>query len=368
MGVWSFTFLLTLFSFYPGHILPHDPHYNHARSNLIAPPTDASRYAFNPEPPPIQRDTLQSTSRVCWNVSALHEDDYLCTHVRKQLYYETGRDVCVRVVQGQHDAGVTVLYLPQYLHEAEVGRTLRIAGGLRNSSMIQGREQIIMVDRLAWRRVPRCADTLGHLRAVLGVSVDSGNSFTLLSILTPSGEPNPDSHLFLRTHLFVTTCGSPCWRTGMGSTQRPLTRYLPVRSEQHFDLKQHIESAGHQIELCPFIIVTATACRGYLHKLGSKFRTWQKRWFVFDRSKRALMYYSDKNETKPRGGVYFQAIEEVYVDHLHSVKSPNPKLTFCVKTYERTFHLMAPSPEAMRIWIDIIFTGAEGYQEFQGGT
>ena len=63
-----------------------------------------------------------------------------------------------------------------------------------------------------------------------------------------------------------------------------------------------------------------------------------------------------------------QAIEEVYVDHLHSVKSPNPKLTFCVKTYERTFHLMAPSPEAMRIWIDIIFTGAEGYQEFQGGT
>nr|XP_045622979.1 pleckstrin homology-like domain family B member 2 isoform X5 [Procambarus clarkii]XP_045622980.1 pleckstrin homology-like domain family B member 2 isoform X5 [Procambarus clarkii]XP_045622981.1 pleckstrin homology-like domain family B member 2 isoform X5 [Procambarus clarkii]XP_045622982.1 pleckstrin homology-like domain family B member 2 isoform X5 [Procambarus clarkii]XP_045622985.1 pleckstrin homology-like domain family B member 2 isoform X5 [Procambarus clarkii]XP_045622986.1 pleckstrin len=150
--------------------------------------------------------------------------------------------------------------------------------------------------------------------------------------------------------------------------QRPLTRYLPVRSEQHFDLKQHIESAGHQIELCPYIIVTSTACRGYLHKLGSKFRTWHKRWFVFDRSRRALTYYSDKNENKARGGVYFQAIEEVYVDHLHSVKSPNPKLTFCVKTYERTFHLMAPSPEAMRIWIDIIFTGAEGYQEFQGGT
>lgn len=91
--------------------------------------------------------------------------------------------------------------------------------------------------------------------------------------------------------------------------QRPLTRYLPVRSEQHFDLKQHIESAGHQIELCPYIVVSATACRGYLHKLGSKFRTWQKRWFVFDRSKRALMYYSDKSESKPRGGVYFQVSE-----------------------------------------------------------
>jgi len=59
-----------------------------------------------------------------------------------------------------------------------------------------------------------------------------------------------------------------------------------------------------------------------------------------------------------------QAIEEVYVDHLNSVKSPHPGLTLCVKCSERTYHLMAPSAEAMRIWIDVIFTGAEGYQEF----
>jgi len=60
-----------------------------------------------------------------------------------------------------------------------------------------------------------------------------------------------------------------------------------------------------------------------------------------------------------------QAIEEVYVDHLESVKSPVPRLTFCVKTYSRVFYLLAPSPEAMRMWIDIIFTGAEGYKEFK---
>ena len=59
-----------------------------------------------------------------------------------------------------------------------------------------------------------------------------------------------------------------------------------------------------------------------------------------------------------------QAIEEVYVDHMNSVGSPNPKLTFAMKTFERTYYLMAPSPEAMRIWVDVIFTGAEGYQEF----
>nr|CAD7589717.1 unnamed protein product [Timema genevievae] len=62
------------------------------------------------------------------------------------------------------------------------------------------------------------------------------------------------------------------------------------------------------------------------------------------------------------------AIEEVYVDHLNSVKSPNPQLTFVMKTNERTFHLMAPSPEAMRIWVDVVFTGAEGYQEFEHGS
>lgn len=145
--------------------------------------------------------------------------------------------------------------------------------------------------------------------------------------------------------------------------QRPLTRYLPVRGAE-CDLRQHVESAGHQVELCPHVQLTASSCRGYLHKLGGKWRSWKKRWFVFDRNRRALVYFSDKTEAKLKGGVPFQAIEEVYVDHLHSVKSPNPRVTFCVKTYERTFHLMAPTAEAMRIWVDVIFTGAEGYLEF----
>ena len=61
----------------------------------------------------------------------------------------------------------------------------------------------------------------------------------------------------------------------------------------------------------------------------------------------------------------FQSIEEVYVDHLNHVKAPNSKVTFCMKTTERTYFFMAPSPESMRIWVDVIFTGAEGYQEFQ---
>ncbi|GBP01101.1 Pleckstrin homology-like domain family B member 2 [Eumeta japonica] len=35
--------------------------------------------------------------------------------------------------------------------------------------------------------------------------------------------------------------------------QRPLTRYLPIFSPD-LDLRQHIESAGHQIALCPHVL------------------------------------------------------------------------------------------------------------------
>jgi hypothetical protein len=152
-----------------------------------------------------------------------------------------------------------------------------------------------------------------------------------------------------------------------GDKQRPLTRYLPIK-DSDLDLRQHIESAGHQVVLCPHVIINSSTCRGFLHKKGSKLNGWSKRWFVFDRNKHTLTYFNDKSEKKARGGAYFQAIEEVYLDHLNSVKSPNPQLTFIVKTHEKTYYLMAPSPEAMRIWVDVIFTGAEGYQAFEHGT
>uniref|UniRef100_A0A8C7XKN3 Pleckstrin homology-like domain, family B, member 1b n=1 Tax=Oryzias sinensis TaxID=183150 RepID=A0A8C7XKN3_9TELE len=74
---------------------------------------------------------------------------------------------------------------------------------------------------------------------------------------------------------------------------------------------------------------------------------------------------TDKHEAKLKGVIYFQAIEEVYYDHLRSAtKSPNPSLTFCVKTHDRLYYMVAPSAEAMRIWMDVIVTGAEGYTQF----
>nr|XP_015196755.1 PREDICTED: pleckstrin homology-like domain family B member 2 [Lepisosteus oculatus] len=76
-------------------------------------------------------------------------------------------------------------------------------------------------------------------------------------------------------------------------------------------------------------------------------------------------FSTDKHEAKLKGVIYFQAIEEVYYDHLKNAhKSPNPSLTFSVKTHDRVYYMVAPSPETMRIWMDVIVTGAEGYTQF----
>uniref|UniRef100_A0A8C1SLI0 Pleckstrin homology-like domain family B member 1 n=1 Tax=Cyprinus carpio TaxID=7962 RepID=A0A8C1SLI0_CYPCA len=150
------------------------------------------------------------------------------------------------------------------------------------------------------------------------------------------------------------------------SQARPMTRYLPIRKEE-FDLRSHIESSGHSVDMCYHVILTEKMCKGYLVKMGGKIKSWKKRWFVFDRLKRTFSYYADKHESKLKGVIYFQAIEEVYYDHLRSatkVRSPNPSLTFCVKTHDRLYYMVAPSAEAMRIWMDVIVTGAEGYTQF----
>uniref|UniRef100_A0ABD2XQ24 PH domain-containing protein n=1 Tax=Trichogramma kaykai TaxID=54128 RepID=A0ABD2XQ24_9HYME len=152
-------------------------------------------------------------------------------------------------------------------------------------------------------------------------------------------------------------------RDNKTKSQRPLTRYLPIKSES-LDLRHHIETAGHPLPLIHDISVDETSCSGYLSKMSKRFHHWNKRWFVFDRKRKTLSYYSDNHSRKPRGVIYFQSIEEVYIDHMNTVKSPHAELTFVVKSSSRVYHLMAPSSEAMRVWVDVIFTGAEGYHEF----
>ena len=63
-------------------------------------------------------------------------------------------------------------------------------------------------------------------------------------------------------------------------------------------------------------------------------------------------------------GLLRQDIEEVYVDHLRVPKGASSSLSFCVKARSRTLSLLAPSAPALRIWVEVIFTGAEGYDTY----
>ncbi|XP_028678676.2 pleckstrin homology-like domain family B member 3 isoform X1 [Erpetoichthys calabaricus] len=136
-------------------------------------------------------------------------------------------------------------------------------------------------------------------------------------------------------------------------------------SSSTFNLRSHLESLGHGVEMCTHVSVSDRKCKGFLTKMGGKIKTWRKRWFVFDGDKKRLAYFSDKEENKLKGVIYFQAIEEVYYDHLRSAtKSPHPKLTFCVKTYDRLFFMVAPTPEAMRIWMDVIVTATDEHRRY----
>ena len=127
------------------------------------------------------------------------------------------------------------------------------------------------------------------------------------------------------------------------------------------NLLHHILALGHVVDHCPEIKINRYSCRGYLQKMGkSRLKiSWKRRWFVFDRKLRALCYYQDDRKTKSKGILYFQSIQEVYVDSTIK-RSPNPKTTFCIRTPTRPYVLAAPSAIAMSIWIDVVCTGKEG--------
>ncbi|XP_037532724.1 pleckstrin homology-like domain family B member 3 [Nematolebias whitei] len=142
-------------------------------------------------------------------------------------------------------------------------------------------------------------------------------------------------------------------------------RSLPLFLSPNFDLRAHVESLGHGVASCTDLRMTPRRCAGFLTKRGGRVKTWKKRWFLFDTDHRRLAYYTDCDERKLKGVIYFQAIEEVYFDHLRTAtSSPRPSLTFCVKTYDRLFFLVASNAVSMRIWMDVIVTATDEYSRY----
>ncbi|XP_048009135.1 pleckstrin homology-like domain family B member 3 isoform X2 [Megalobrama amblycephala] len=140
---------------------------------------------------------------------------------------------------------------------------------------------------------------------------------------------------------------------------------VPLSLTANFDLRAHVESLGHNVTGCMGVNLSPRRCGGFLTKRGGRVKTWRRRWFIFDLDHQRLAYYTELDEKKLKGVIYFQAIEEVYYDHLRTATtSPRPSLTFCVKTYERLFFLVAHSAEAMRIWMDVIVTATDEHSRY----
>ncbi|XP_051576157.1 pleckstrin homology-like domain family B member 3 isoform X2 [Myxocyprinus asiaticus] len=143
------------------------------------------------------------------------------------------------------------------------------------------------------------------------------------------------------------------------------TEGVPLSLTLNFDLRAHVEALGHNVTGCMGVNLSPRRCGGFLTKRGGRVKTWRRRWFIFDLDHQRLAYYTELDEKKLKGVIYFQAIEEVYYDHLRTATtSPRPSLTFCVKTYERLFFLVAHSAEAMRIWMDVIVTATDEHSRY----
>ncbi|XP_068855514.1 pleckstrin homology-like domain family B member 3 isoform X1 [Aphelocoma coerulescens] len=131
------------------------------------------------------------------------------------------------------------------------------------------------------------------------------------------------------------------------------------------DLLCALRARGHRPEAVGGLRILGGSLRGPLTKMGGRIKTWRRRWFHLDPQRRVLAYYRDQAQTKLKGVIYFQAIEEVWYDPGRVAgKSPNPRLTFCLKTYDRLFWLVAPSAEALRIWMDAVLTLTRGGGSF----
>ncbi|XP_053530883.1 pleckstrin homology-like domain family B member 3 isoform X2 [Ictalurus punctatus] len=175
---------------------------------------------------------------------------------------------------------------------------------------------------------------------------------------------NTPTHKHLQTQLHTDTLSEKEPKESHAQDS-PEQHSVPLFLTANFDLRAHVEYLGHGVAGCLGVQLSPRRCCGFLTKRGGRVKTWRRRWFVFDMDHRRLAYYTDQEERKLKGVIYFQAVEEVYYDHLRTATtSPRPSLTFCVKTYERLFFLVAPSAESMRIWMDVIVSATDEHSRY----
>jgi len=97
------------------------------------------------------------------------------------------------------------------------------------------------------------------------------------------------------------------------------------------------------------VVLQPTQCCGWLEKKGGFRKNWTKRWFVLDIIAQSLNYYEDNECKKLKGQIDITKVQNAKPDFSDKL---GQKLL--VATPERTFHINAPSCEAMEIWTVIL--------------
>lgn len=125
-------------------------------------------------------------------------------------------------------------------------------------------------------------------------------------------------------------------------------RKQPI-SEKYNSLKDYLDSTGIDHRSDRDVKVMETQCCGYMVKQGQVRKSWKKRWFVLDLTKKYLAYFETEKAESPKGAISFNTITRVY-EHQNCGKSKRP-FRFCVDTPDRTYTINAPSERSMNIWM-----------------
>lgn len=171
--------------------------------------------------------------------------------------------------------------------------------------------------------------------------------------------------------------------SGRYEVNRPLTIYIP-NTKQDLNLLNHLTTLGHDIDnFKQQIQLMPSLCLGYLWKECSNLENnWRKRYFCMDRTSKLFMYFKSikhyYKHKEPKDVICFEDIKNVYPDHSRNVRNVEKvskyyanffgtfksRSIFIVKTNKKDFVLSTFSDELMRLWIDIISTGAGAYENF----
>lgn len=120
-------------------------------------------------------------------------------------------------------------------------------------------------------------------------------------------------------------------------------------AEKYSSLKEYLDSTGIDHQSDRDVCVSDTQCCGYMVKQGQVRKSWKKRWFVLDLTKKYLAYFETEKADSPKGAISCKAITRVY-EHRNCGKNKRHFL-FCVDTPDRTYTMNAPSEQSMNIWM-----------------